>query len=209
MGDKSKKPTFTNPTYVSGSQEEGQNNIMPIYSQFQGFNTKWFKSKIKSIIQNLDLNEQLPSELIDQYSLIPLKEALLLSHFPNNMDDIEKAKHTLAFHEVFFLHLKGLYLKLNWSKPETSRQLSRDRDKINEFIAGLPFVLTNSQMQVIEEVLNDLVEDKPMNRLLQGDVGSGKTMVALVASLKLLVEGYNVLYLAPTQILATQHAQTF
>lgn len=209
ISDKKSKPTFTNPTYIKGDTRDSDASIVPIYSKVQGLNNKWFSSKIKTILDNIEEVQIIPENILAKHHLLSFNNAIKIIHFPNNIEDLKDAKRTLAYQEVLLMHLKGQHLKRNWHQKEMSVDLEEDNTKIEKFIDKLPFKLTNSQLLVSDEVLSDLTNKSPMNRLLQGDVGSGKTMVALIASLKILLNNSNVLYLAPTQILASQHYSTF
>ena len=153
--------------------------------------------------------ETLPAYLVSQYRLTELHEALHKIHFPSNPEELEKARHRLKFEELFYIQLNLLRFKTNRSLKFKGFVFSSVGDKFNNFYHhNLPFSLTEAQKRVMKEIRKDLGSGKQMNRLLQGDVGSGKTLVALMSMLIALDNGYQACIMAPTEILANQHFQT-
>ena len=129
-------------------------------------------------------------------------------HFPKNLNEAETSRKRFAFEELFLLQLISQKRKIEWKAQQKIKPFVINREKILEFISSLPFSLTKSQNKSIKEILTDLEKGMPMNRLLQGDVGSGKTVVATIASYVVVLNGYSVVFMAPTEILANQHHQT-
>ncbi len=171
--------------------------IIPVYPETQGISSKWLRGKIYSL-----LNSYQPIE-----ELAP-KADLQTVHFPSHLDQVANAKKRMAFDELFLLQLKSLNYKQQWKQVRLAHALHYDLAKMQDFIASWGFKPTASQTQAINEVLSDLNRPQPMNRLLEGDVGSGKTVVAASAVYAAYLAGYNSLVLAPTQILANQHFTT-
>lgn len=155
------------------------------------------------------LPETLPAYLISRYKLMDLHDAMQLIHFPANPEELEKARHRLKFEELFYIQLNLLRYKTNRNIKIKGFVFSSVGDNFNNFyFKNLPFSLTDAQKKVMKEIRKDLGSGKQMNRLLQGDVGSGKTLVALMSMLIALDNGYQACIMAPTEILATQHYHT-
>ncbi len=155
------------------------------------------------------LPETLPAYLVLRYKLMELHEALHKIHFPSNPDELEKARYRLKFEELFYIQLNLLRFKTNRNIKFKGFVFSSVGENFNNFYYNnLPFALTEAQKRVIKEIRKDLGSGKQMNRLLQGDVGSGKTLVALMSMLIAIDNGYQACIMAPTEILANQHYQT-
>ena len=154
--------------------------------------------------------ETLPGEIITFNNLINEHEAYRQVHFPDNLEMAKQARERLAFDELFNLQLANNLIKKQWQKERVvnSFQITNFKLKIQEFINSLPFKLTSDQNKVIDEIINDLKKSTPMNRFLQGDVGSGKTVVAAIACFISFLNGYQSIIMAPTEILAQQHYLT-
>ena len=154
------------------------------------------------------LPETIPEYLIKEYKLMGINEATKQIHFPNNFEDYNKARTRLVFEELLIMQLALLTFKTNYDKDKKGISFSTDA-KMSEIIDSLPFKLTNAQSRVLEEIDKDMESKKTMNRLLQGDVGSGKTAVAMCAAFKAVRSNYQAAVMVPTAILATQHYQNF
>jgi ATP-dependent DNA helicase RecG len=151
------------------------------------------------------LKEPLPSSLRKQYGLIGVSDAIANIHFPADNDILAAARRRLVFDEFFYLQLGFLQRRQALKRQETSAALVPTGQLIDRFHQLLPFELTNAQKRVINDILNDLQSSTPMNRLVQGDVGSGKTVVAVLAILAAIQSGYQAALMAPTEVLAEQH----
>ena len=151
------------------------------------------------------MEETLPEYIMRQAGLVPLHFAIRNIHFPKDMASLEKAKYRLKFEELFFLQLSLLKQKYVRSRSEQGIQMPRVGDAFNQCYESLPFPLTGAQKRVITEIRNDMKSGHQMNRLLQGDVGSGKTMVAVLTALIAIGNGYQACIMAPTEVLAQQH----
>ncbi len=151
--------------------------------------------------------ETLPEEIKDQNKLMNLSEAIRNFHFPESTVNLNSARRRFKFEELFYLELLVALRKQNYQSKLTGNKLSIRTNLVQNFLKTLPFELTKSQLNVLSEIKNDLLSEKPMNRLLQGDVGSGKTIVSLIAMLIAVDNGFQAAIMAPTEILADQHAK--
>ncbi len=184
--------------------------LVPIYSETEGLSSKWMRAKISQVLPLVieQIQDPLPNQVLRKYNLLPLAKSITLSHFPKNLEDAQKARHRIAFNELFELQLKSLIRKKQWKEQKVAPVFSLDENKIWQFLNHLPFELTKSQQKAGREILQDLTRKLPMNRLLEGDVGSGKTVVAAMACFVAYLNGYQSAVMAPTQILASQHYKT-
>ena len=180
--------------------------IVPIYPETYGISSKWLRGRIKTAYQLIggEIIEYLPQT----YGFLGLPSTIKEVHFPNDLDSAKKARERLAFDELLALQITNLKRKSAWRKNHPVYKLEINRNQINQFIESLPFKLTNSQERVIKEIIEDFQKPYPMNRLLEGDVGSGKTVVAATAAFISFLNGYQSVIMAPTQILAQQHFNT-
>ena len=182
--------------------------IVPIYPLSEKLNIKTLRRAIFNTIQLFknDIETVLPSKIIEKYNLLPKNEAIEGIHFPKNNETLQKARYTLVFEELFLIQLKLALLREENNKNLSAVPLEIKKDGlVMRFIESLPFKLTSAQQRAVNEILNDLNSTKPMQRLLQGDVGSGKTVVATIMLLAGIENGYQAAIMAPTEILAQQH----
>ena len=182
--------------------------LVPVYHETEGLSSKWLRTHIKPILKLAnEAEEYLPYEIIKNQKLFGLAEAIRQIHFPANEDKADIAKRRLAFDELFLIQLYMLAQKKKWQENNAVKiKFSEEINKeVKNFIAGLPFQLTNAQKISSWKIIKDFEKGAPMNRLLEGDVGSGKTLVALIAALAVMKSGYQVALMAPTEILARQH----
>lgn len=184
--------------------------LVPVYSETYGVSSKWLRSRIAPLLSQVlpTLEDFLPDDLKNKQNLISLNQAISWIHFPKDKIQAEKAKERLAFDELFLIQLAALERKKDWQKKSLSHKFFVDQEKILEFLGKLPFELTGAQKRVLREILSDLGKSEPMNRLLEGDVGSGKTVVAAIAIYICFLNGFQSVLMAPTEILAFQHFQT-
>ncbi len=181
--------------------------IVPIYRETKGLTSRLLRSLISQGLDCIDSLEIVPSTIQKEELLLPWKQAVKLMHFPNTMEDIEQARSRLAFEELFVLQVASL-LNKNELKGQHSLSIAFDEKLAKKFVENLPFKLTDAQRRVVWQIYKDIEKDEPMNRILEGDVGSGKTVVALMAALMCIASGHQVVLMAPTEILARQHAET-
>ncbi len=151
------------------------------------------------------IEESLPQNLLEKYKLMPLKEAILHMHYPESTEDYEEAKRRFKFEELFYIELIVALRKYTFKEKIKGTVKKINSDLVKRFIASLPFTLTRAQRNALTDIYHDLSKEEPMNRLLQGDVGSGKTIVALIAMLLAVDDGFQAAIMAPTEILADQH----
>lgn len=179
-------------------------NIRPIYKQTQGLSSKVIQNAVQQALKlkGDDLFDPLPDEVRTEYGLCHKRYAVSNIHFPETQDDIEIAKKRLIFEELLILQLGLLRLK---GRNRKLTALKIIHDYSDELITRLPFELTNAQKSAVNEAVVDMTKDKPMNRLLQGDVGSGKTAVAAVLMFNAARNGFQSALMAPTEVLASQH----
>lgn len=180
--------------------------LVPVYPLTSGITAKWLRRLQKRTIDYWAqrLPDHLPDEVRQRQHLMPLHKATSQIHFPDSWESLETARRRLAFDELLLIQLGVLKQKQLW-KSQTGQPLNLNRDVVNNFIKALPFALTNAQTKALNEILDDMAKPAPMSRLLQGDVGSGKTVVALAAMLATIADGGQAAILAPTEILAEQH----
>lgn len=197
--------SFTKASMSSPQIERLENatGIHPIYPATERLNSKAIAKAVKAALEKIGaIEETLSDEILNKYKLCPLDWAIKQIHFPDNMENVEIARHRLIFDELLSLQIGLLKLK---SKKSTENHLPLKEDFSQEFYSLLPFKPTNAQKKAVSECINDMLGDKAMNRLIQGDVGSGKTAVAAAVMYSTVKSGYQAAMMAPTEILATQH----
>lgn len=183
--------------------------IVPVYSLTAGVSNKEVMGMIRSIFESSDISidEYLPKWLVDKYNLCGVDFAIKNMHFPEKKENVKIAMYRLIFEELLFLQLGLFTVKGNNKFGKGIRfQRHKDMDKIE---GKLPFKLTRAQQKAYDEIIEDMTSDRIMNRLVQGDVGSGKTVVAQLALANYVLNGYQGAYMAPTEILAKQHMESF
>lgn len=198
-------------TPIIDEQDSNKNTgrIIPIYPSTYNLSQNILRKIIENALEEADvLPETIPEYLIKEYKLMGINEATKQIHFPNSFEDYNKARTRLVFEELLIMQLALLTFKTNYDKDKKGISFSTDA-KMSEIIDSLPFKLTNAQSRVLEEIDKDMESKKMMNRLLQGDVGSGKTAVAMCAAFKAVRSNYQAAVMVPTAILATQHYQNF
>lgn len=180
--------------------------IVPVYPLTE--NTKAYvirKAVVAALPAIAQLADPLPSDLKEMYALLDLQSAIANIHFPDDQNRLEQARRRLIFDEFFYLQLGLLRRRLSQRQEQTRAVLAPTGELVDRFYDTLPFQLTDAQQRVVNDILNDLQRPIPMNRLVQGDVGSGKTVVAVIAALAAIQSGYQVAIMAPTEVLAEQH----
>jgi ATP-dependent DNA helicase RecG len=183
--------------------------IVPIYPETGGVSSKWLRSRILKTLSAVKKPEEyLPKKVLSEYKLLPLFESLEKIHFPDSLTSAKLAYKRLAFEELLSLHLTSLERKKSRENRRPYFQIQVLRKEVKAFIDKLPFTLTNSQEKAVGEMLSDMERGFPMNRLLEGDVGSGKTIIAAIGAFVSFLNGYQTVIMAPTQILAQQHFDT-
>ncbi len=197
-----------NPVFEKPDSSKKVGRIVPVYPLTEGLKNNEIVKVIETVLkENLKYIEDiLPQSIMDKYNFISTKEALKIIHFPNSLESMKKVKKQLAYEELLTLQL-GLFLIKN--KTFNNQGITyKPKEELFDFMDKLPFKLTNAQIKVIEEIISDMESAKQMNRLIQGDVGSGKTIVGIIAMYKAVLCGYQAAMMAPTEILATQHFES-
>ncbi len=184
---------------------ENYNVIMPVYRQTQGITSASLRKLIKTALDTTVFKEFLPEEIISEYNLCDIKYALYNIHFPSSREALDRAKRRLCFDELFLMQ-SGMNYYGNIRRGSTNINIKTDYS--GEFYSLLPYLPTLAQKRCVAEALADMGSGSPMNRLLQGDVGSGKTLVAAALIFSTAKNGYQSVLMAPTQILAEQHFAT-
>lgn len=208
--------TMDKPSYsiMSGEFLENQNSnlniarIVPIYTVCEGLSIKTLRKAIFNAIElyKNDIKNIIPDFIRKRLGIMDKNMAVEQIHFPQSMEMLEHARFSLIFEELFLIQLKLIRLRENTAQNISSYALKVHKDGlVQQFIKNLPFELTSGQKQAVNEILHDMDSDKPMQRLLQGDVGSGKTVVATIMLLAAIENNYQGALMAPTEILAQQH----
>ena len=180
--------------------------IEPVYHLNQGIKRSNFKKLVDEILDNtVEIKSNVPDYLIEKYNFLNKKEAVINVHKPKDINSLKKADLHLIYEELFTFMLKVSYLKEKNASDGKFNIKSFDEDKVNNFISSLPFNLTDGQMQAVDDIKGDFLSKKKMNRLILGDVGSGKTIVSFIALYMNMLAGYQGVLMAPTEILAVQH----
>ncbi len=203
------KPSYSIMDYeVNANQNLNLARIVPIYPLSENLNIKALRKITYNSIQlfKKDIKTVLPDYIIKKYNLLEKNEAIEQIHFPSDNEKLHQARFSLVFEELFLIQLRLALLREENNKKISSIPLEIKKDGlVMKFIESLPFKLTEAQQRAVNEILNDLHSSKPMQRLLQGDVGSGKTVVATIMLLAAIENGYQAAIMAPTEILAQQH----
>ena len=201
---------FNNPDYEIKNNFSTQNthagNFLPVYPSLEGIPQRTIRNTIRKSLDNGSnlINDFIPDEILKRNNFFPLKKAFENMHFPLTIEEQKESNRRLAFNELFLYQLLGLKKKYQWQKEENSINIS-DQEIVNIFMNSLKFSLTNDQISSVNEILKDINSIIPMSRLLQGEVGSGKTIVGICAILATVSSGYQALMMAPTEVLAEQH----
>ena len=204
------KVEIMSPVFDDPSKKSNTGRIIPIYPLTYSLSQNTLRKIIENGIEEVygNLEETLPKYILDEYKLIGINKATKDIHFPEEFKDFNIARNRLVFEELLSVQLALLELKNNYMDERNGISFNKDV-YISDVINTLPFSLTNAQRRVLEEIEKDMEDTKPMNRLLQGDVGSGKTVVAMCAAYKAVKSGYQAAVMAPTAILAAQHLENF
>lgn len=201
---------MTNPEYkkLTNQKEMEKGEILPIYSTTKNFTQNSLRKILKKNLKEFSnyFQENIPSEIVEKYKILDRKKALKEIHFPENRKFLEEAKRRFAIEELLVLEMGILQNKyLGGDIFERKYNLLDKRELVKKYLKSLNFTLTNAQKKVITEIYKELNEGRFINRLIQGDVGSGKTIVAMTLLLYIVENGYQGVIMAPTEILATQH----
>lgn len=194
---------------LDGTDTLHTGRIVPIYSSTENLNQRFLRGLIYQVLSSgSDISETLPDDLIGEYTLMRRAEALRNIHFPESIDELAQARRRLVFEELFLLQSGLAFLRQKNKKSTRGVKHAPDGQLLRQAHECLPFQLTKDQQKVLQEIKTDMEDVSPMQRLLQGDVGSGKTVIAALALVKTVENGYQGALMAPTEILAEQHYHT-
>lgn len=200
---------LSNPAYERGARTPtNTGRLVPVYAETAGLSSRWLRWQIQMILEKIDdLPESLPEDVREKYNLPDITTALHDIHFPDDEQSAQNANRRFTFEEILVMQCKLALLKAH-AKKEHAIAIPFDEKRIKNFVSSLPFTLTDAQRKSSFQIIRDLEKDTPMNRLLNGDVGSGKTAVAAIAALHTSAANHQIAILAPTEILARQHFET-
>lgn len=198
-----------NPVFENPSQSKKVGRILPVYPLTEGLKNQELTNIVGNTLKEYlnSLEEFLPDYIIKKYNFMDIRKALFTVHFPKSMEDMIKARNRLSYEELLIIQL-GLFAIKNKNMSTNDGIVFPKDYKVTQFIESLPFKLTNAQKKVLDEIIMDMESSKKMNRLVQGDVGSGKTIVGIIAMYKAVISGYQAAMMAPTEILASQHFES-
>ncbi len=209
FGLRRQRLTIQNPSVeLANSFPVNTARIVPIYRETKGFKSAQVRKALREVMPLIDiLPETLPQWLVDEERLMSSAEAAKAIHFPSSSQNLAEARRRLGFEEVFELTLAALLNKYELLQ-EVALQIPFEEQLAKGFVGNLPFKLTDDQRKVVWQIYQDIQKTTPMNRMIEGDVGSGKTVVATMAALMVMQQGLQTAFMAPTELLARQHADT-
>ncbi len=210
ISKKGNRIEMNSPVFDALETQKNTGKIVPIYPSTYNLSQNTIRQIIENGLNEVEdtLQESIPEYIRKEYGLLNINNAIHNIHFPKEFSDFKKARTTLVFEELLVMQLALLSLKNRYTQEKVGIKFD-ENIKISEVINNLPFKLTKAQLRVLEEIDNNMENSKTMNRLLQGDVGSGKTIVSIIAAYKAVKSGYQVAVMAPTAILASQHLESF
>ena len=213
FGDKGvflSSPAYEKIPTTSNKQQEFTHTgrLVPVYPETEGLSSRWLRYILKPLLSEFKnkVPEILPEKIIKAENFLPIKQAIWQVHFPDSVAQAEKARARFSFEELFLIELSVLKERLRLNK-EKAPAIPLNVELTKEFVSSLPFKLTDAQRKCAWQILKDLEKSRPMSRLLEGDVGSGKTVVGVMAALNVAKTGFQTAFMAPTEILAKQHFQ--
>ena len=184
-----------------------ENGLLPIYSLTSGLNQKHIRSLVKEVIKSFEITDHLSTKIIQEEGFLNLKEAIVNIHYPVSEEKLKKAKERISFDEIYLMQFASELIKNELSNKKAS-PIIFDEKKSKDFISSLGFNLTIDQKKATWEIIKDLGKEIPMNRMLEGDVGSGKTIVAFIAVLNAYLSSLQTVLMVPTEVLAKQHYES-
>ncbi len=206
------KLSMQSPDYekvVEGQELIHTGRLVPVYPETRGVTSKWIRKQIHTLLTvNGDIIEEfMPEDIKKKYDLIDLLDAYKKIHFPKDFEEVSVARKRLAFDELLTLQLKSMHKREEWKALSLRKpfEVTKYENKVITLKEKLPFTLTDAQESAVKDIFHDMASTTPMNRLLQGDVGSGKTIVACISMYLSYLNGYQSVLMAPTEILAQQH----
>jgi len=206
------RPVFQNPEFeIVKENSDGTHTgrLVPVYPLTKGLAQRTLRNFVSKIVTqySTSITEHLPEKIRKRNNLLPLADAIAQIHYPDGKNELQEALRRIAFDDLFAIQITVQDRKRRWQVTGDAPQITADTLSSN-FINNLPFTMTLAQKRVLKEIRQDLTQSKPMSRLLEGDVGSGKTVVALAAILDTVASGFQAVLMAPTEVLAEQHYRT-
>lgn len=204
--------SMTHPDFTPSDEPSALfTSIQPVYPLTEGLTQKDMVKIATQIMEGIRLEETLPGYLIEEHKLMPREQSIKTLHFPTSREGYKVSKYRLVFEEFLTLQLGLLLLKsdIESRKGHGYHMTSEIKSKLDDLIAGLPYEMTGAQKRVLSEIYSDMINEKVMNRLVQGDVGSGKTLLAILSIYFAALNGYQSAMMVPTEILAEQHYESF
>lgn len=200
---------LSNPAWELSSREPtNTGRLVPVYPETEGLTSRWIRWQLQNLFKlTFSIPDPIPAEILAELHLPSIKKSLQYIHFPKTENEYLLAQKRFAFQNMLIVQLASLKIKMLWNK-ESAVKIPFSEKFFQQFVSDLPFTLTNAQRKASFEILKDLENPRPMNRLLNGDVGSGKTIVAALAALSTINSKYQVALMAPTEILARQHYES-
>ncbi|MFH0846654.1 MAG: ATP-dependent DNA helicase RecG [Chloroflexota bacterium] len=215
VGNFQGRPVFQSPEWELLSEEEDKElthagRLVPVYHLTEGLHPRQVRRLMKDVVTRWapNVKDFLPRDIVDRDKLLNISDAILQAHFPDSEELKDRARERLAFDELFLLQLGVMTRKRTYQERQPAKPIAVRAEMLTAFVKSLSFKLTSAQGKVLKEILADLGRPIPMSRLLQGDVGSGKTVVATAALLTAVTNGMQGAFMAPTEILAEQHFKT-
>jgi len=202
---------LSSPTYeLSSRTPTNTGRLVPVYPETRGLTSKWLRWKISQLLKKYlaEIQEIIPNAILKRQNLVGAQIAVRELHFPSSFEKVKEAQKRMAFEEMFLIQLISVRARKNWEGSKAIK-VNFNEKLIKDFVDSLPFRLTDAQKKSAYQILRDIEKPHPMNRLLEGDVGSGKTVVAAIAALEAMMAGYQTALMAPTEVLAQQHFETF
>ncbi len=198
--------------YDKDSQVIHTGRLVPVYPETRGVSSKWLRRQVYNLLSKhiAEIEDYLPANIIREENLLALSEAVKQVHFPDSFEQAARARERLGFDELFLLQLGALARRRQWKEKNKGIKLTEKphQKRLDQLINNLPFRLTGSQKAAIADIFQDVTRTEPMNRMLQGDVGSGKTVVGAITAYLAFLNGLQTAFMAPTEILAEQHFKT-
>ena len=204
------KFSLTNPEIspITTKGKLSKTSLIPVYALTEGLTNKYLNKIILTSLNSINLDSTDFEQIIEKENLLDFKTAIFQIHQPDSVDLLTKARKRFGFEELLQVQLKSKIIKKHWNS-KTAIPITKHKDKLEAFIKNLSFTLTADQKHTLDQIINDLKKNTPANRIIIGDVGSGKTLVALIASMFAVYNNTNVLYMAPTAVLAKQQFEYF
>ncbi len=212
LGERAHRIQFQSPQFERVGERPliHSGRLVPLYAQHDRITSKWLREKIALVQDAIDaLPETLPADVLEEEGLLARKDAVRAMHFPEDPAMVERARQRFAFEELYRMQVEAMERRKEWQSGAQDRlKVPMDPELIRRFFASLKFTPTDGQRIAIYEILKDMERDVPMSRLLEGDVGSGKTLVAVAVMATVVQAGGQCALMVPTEVLAKQHAQT-